>query len=312
MNYDIKIQTDSTEVSRLEFDQLARLAKSTKDIATKALMLNLYGYSDIKPNKETKKALELFLEEIKNTNNEELTLIVDCFNFSETIEELQLDIFSSKEELLKLTPMALVIQAFHSALGSKDYFSVDKPLLKALLNFKKNLSSKNQRIFLSNRGTIAEIELTQASFEEIEILEQGIPAAQTVVINGLLDEMKVSKGKLGLLVDNELINLLVTKNKDIQNLREFMGNEITIKGIAHYNAKGKIRFVEVKEFNKPEKGDAYFSQIPLAENVQQQLFNVSKGKVKSNQLSALQQIQGLLKDEMNDQQFEEMLKDVRR
>src|SRR5699024_6603496 len=168
MNYDIKIIGENEDNGRIEFDRLAMLTKSTKDIATKALMLQLRGYSDITPDKHLKKALHMFLENIVGDVNEGTSLTIDCKHFSETIKGVQLDVFKPKEDVLNLTPMALVIRSFHAALDSeKSEVDIDKPLLRSLMNFKRNFISDNEIFYLANRGTVAEVKLTRDDFKKI-------------------------------------------------------------------------------------------------------------------------------------------------
>lgn len=312
MNYDIKIVGEDEDNGKIEFDRLALLTKSTKDIATKALMLQLRGYSDIAPDKHLKKALHMFLENIVGDENEGTSLTIDCKHFSETIKGVQLDAFRPKEEVLELTPMALVIRSFHAALDEENSnIDIDKPLLRSLVNFKKNFISDNEIFYLANRGSIAEVKLTKDIFKKIEVLEESIPEPQNVVIKGKLDEMKISKGRVGLLTEeNKLINLMSKIDSDINDLLGFMGNEITVRGKAHYKPNGELSFVEIQDYNTPQEADKYFTSIPVAKNVQQQLFNVAKTKAKNNSFDALKGLSGLLKDEISDGQFEEMLKDT--
>ncbi|HMP29012.1 MAG TPA: hypothetical protein PKD85_05405, partial [Saprospiraceae bacterium] len=76
MNYDIKILGDNEDNGLLEFDRLSLLTKSTKDIATKALMLRLKGFSDISPDKNLKKALEMRLQSISGNGLEGTSLTI--------------------------------------------------------------------------------------------------------------------------------------------------------------------------------------------------------------------------------------------
>lgn len=313
MNYDIKIVGEDEDNGKIEFDRLTTLAKSTKDIATKALMLQLRGYSDIAPDKHLKKALQMYLQDVGGGEQQGTSLTIDCKHFSDTIKGLQLDAFKPKEEVLELTPMALVIQSFHTALDKNpNEADVDKPLLKSLMNFKKNFISDNEIFYLANRGTIAEVKLTKDDFQKIEILEDSIPEAQNVLINGQLDEMKISKGRLGLMTKEGMVNLVIKEERAIKELLEFMGEEITIKGKAHYKPNGNVSFVEIIEFNKPNGDDTYFSLLPQAKNTQQQLFAVAKAKEKSQSFEALKGLRGMMKDDMSDTQFDEMLKDAHR
>lgn len=313
MNYDIKIVGEDEDNGLLEFDRLNLLTKSTKDIATKALMFRLRGFSDITPDKNLKKALAMRLQSISGSNQEGTSLTIDCAHFSETIKGLQYELFKPTEEILQLTPMALVIHSFQTALkqDNKDA-DLDKPLLKALMSFKKNFISDNEIFYLANRGTIAEVQLTKDDFQKIGQLEESIPDPQKVIINGQLDEMKVSKGKLGLQTEQGFVNVFANDKAIIDNIVSFMGKEVTISGTAHFKPNGQLSFVEIQDYSKPGARDKFFSKKPSAMTAQQQLLFQAKQQKKSNSLSALKSILGLLKDEISDEQFKEMLKDIHR
>src|SRR5690606_27643968 len=116
MNYDIKIVGEDEDNGLIEFDRLNLLTKSTKDIATKALMLRLKGFSDITPDKHLMKALSMYLDSVSGDDQEGTKLTIDCTQFSETIKGLQYELFKPQEEILQLTPMALVIHSFQTAM----------------------------------------------------------------------------------------------------------------------------------------------------------------------------------------------------
>lgn len=313
MNYDIKIIGEDEDNGLIEFDRLNLLTKSTKDIATKALMLRLKGFSDITPDKHLKKALAMYLDNISGNEQEGTKLTIDCINFAETIKGLQLEMFKPKEEVLELTPMALVIQSFQTALSEDNQEAdLDKPLLKSLMNFKKNFISDNQVFYLANRGTIAEVRITKDDFHKIGQLEDSIPEPRKVIVNGQLDEMKVSKGKLGLQTEQGFVLVNDRDGSIIPDIISFMGKEVTISGMAHFKPNGQLSFVEIEEFSEPGKTDKFFSKKPNAMTAKQQLLFQAKQTKKSSSLSALKSISGLLKDEISDEQFKEMLKDIHR
>lgn len=221
--------------------------------------------------------------------------------------------FKPKEEVLQITPMALVIQSFRAALSNNpEEADLDKPLLKSLMSFKRNFISDNEVFYLANRGSIAEVRLTKDDFQKISLLEDSIPDPKRVIVNGHLDEMKVSKGKLGLQTEQGFV---LVNNKDgsiIPQIVEFMGKEVTISGMAYYKPNGQVSFIEIQEFNKPGESDRFFSKKPNAMSVHQQLLFQAKQSKKSSALDALKSISGLLKDEINDQDFSEMIKDIHR
>jgi len=313
MNYDIKILGEDEDNGLLEFDRLNLLTKSTKDIATKALMFRLRGFSDINPDKNLKKALAMRLESISGSGQDGTSLTIDCTHFSETIKGLQYEMFKPREEVLQLTPMALVISSFHTAINDdSEGADLDKPLLKSLMSFKKNFISDNEIFYMANRGTIAEVRLTKDDFQKIGLLEDRIPEPKKVIVNGQLDEMKVSKGKLGLQTEQGFVNVFANDKSIIENIVGFMGKEVTISGLAHYKPNGQLSFVEIQEYNEPGARDKFFSKKPTAMTAHQQLLFQAKQSKKSSSLSALKSISGLLKDEINDEEFEEMLKDIHR
>ncbi|MCP1382209.1 hypothetical protein [Runella salmonicolor] len=313
MNYDIKILGEDEDNGLLEFDRLKLLTKSTKDIATKALMFRLRGFSDITPDKHLKKALAMRLQSISGSGHDGTSLTIDCIHFSETIKGVQMDMFKPQEEVLQLTPMALVIKSFQSALNDdSEDADLDKPLLKSLMSFKKNFISDNEIFYMANRGTIAEVRLTKDDFQKIGRLEDSIPEPKKVIVHGQLDEMKVSKGKLGLQTEQGFVNVFANDKTILENIVGFMGKEVTISGMAHYKPNGQLSFVEIQEYSKPGARDKFFSKKPTAMTAHQQLLFQAKQSKKSSSLSALKSISGLLRDEIGEEQFQEMLKDIHR
>lgn len=309
MNYDIKIFGSNEDNGTIELDRLSILAKSTKDIATKSLMLKYRGFSQINPDKKLKKALDIKLEKISGNLEDGTKLTFDCNNFSDSIKSLQLNAFSNKEEILKMSPMSLVINSFKQALDEDENdIDLDKPLLKSLLNFKKNFLNEDEIIYLSNRGSIPEVRITKEDFQKISKLEDSIPEPRKVIVSGKLDEMKVSKGKLGLQTLEGIVNVFAKESNIINNIVEFMGKDITISGIAHFKPNGQLSFIDIQEFKKFSDTDKYFSKKPIAiDTVQQLLFQVEK-KNKSN---PLKNIIGQWPGEENDEEFNEILKNLK-
>ncbi len=309
MNYDIKIIGEDEDNGLMEFDRLSALTKSTKDIAIKALMLRLRGFSEITPDKHLKKALALRLKSIVGNEQDGTLLTIDCNYFSETIKGLQLDFFKPKQEVLQMTPMALVIDSFQNALSAKnEEADLDKPLLKSLINFKKNFISNNEIFYLANRGSIAEVRLTKDDFHKISLLEDSIPEPKKVIVNGQLDEMKVSKGKLGLQTEQGFVNVFANDNALIQGIVEFMGKDVTISGMAHYKPNGQLSFIEIQDYGKPSLTDKFFSKKPNAMTAHQQLLFQAKQGKKSN---PLEDIIGMWPGDETDEEFAELLKGLK-
>ncbi len=309
MHYDIKIIGEDEDNGLIEFDRLSVLTKSIKDIATKALMLKLRGFSEIRPDKHLKKALALRLQRIDGSEQDGTSLTIDCSYFANTIKGLQFDLFKPKEEVLQMTPMALVIGAFQHALSTEnEETDFDKPLLKSLTNFKNNFISNNQIFYLANRGTVPEVKLIKDDFHKISLLEDSIPEPRKVIVNGQLDEMKVSKGKLGLQTEQGFVNVFANNDILIQGIIDFMGKEVTISGMAHYKPNGQLSFVEIREYGKPNATDKFFSKKPKATTARQQVLLQTKQSKKANPLV---DILGKWPGNEDDEEFTELLKRVK-
>lgn len=288
MNYDIKILNQKGPADAMEFDRLGVITKATKEIALKSFMLKYRGYSEITPNKKIKNALALRLEHFSISKNLETNMLIDCDQFRESVAGLQLDAFRGAEELLHLTPMALVINAFRAALSDEgDLDNLDKPLLKSLIKFKKGFANDDEVFLFSNRNTVPEIEIRKQDFQKIAHLEDSIPEPQKVAVNGTLDEMKISKSKLGLITDQGNINLFVTEKSTLTHLTKYLGSEVTIAGTAHYKPNGTVSFIQVEKYAEPNESDAIFNRKPRAMGTEQQvLFQLKAGK-KRNPLNDL-------------------------
>lgn len=288
MNYDIKILNKNGLEGALEFDRLGIITKTTKEIALKSFMLKYRGYSDLTPNKKIKKALAIRLENLSTGDNMETSMLIDCDHFKDSVKNLQLDAFHGIDELLGLTPMALVINSFSAALSDEgDLDNLDKPLLKSLMKFKKSFVNDNEVFYFSNRNTVPEIEIRKNDFKKIENLEDSIPEPKRVMVNGVLDEMKISKSKLGLITEDGNINLFVTEKSILPELTEYLGHEVTISGTAHFNPNGTVSFIRVDEYTEPSESDKIFNRKPRAMATEQQvLFQLKAGK-KRNPLNEL-------------------------
>lgn len=309
MNYDINIIGSKDDNGTIELDRLSNLAKSTKDIATKALMFRYKGFSQIPPDNNLKNSLNINLEHIGGNDKDGTKLTFECKQFSDTIKNFQLDFFNDTDKLMKMTPMALVIDTFKQALKKNtEDAELDKPLLKSLLNFKKNFINNDEIFLLSNRGTIAEIEIKKDDFLKISKLEESIPNPKRVIISGKLDEMKVSEGRLGLQTNDGLVYIYTSDVETISNILEYMGKDITINGTGHFKPNGEVNFVDIIAFEEYKLNDQHFNKKPLAYNSMQQVLHQTKKGKKRNPISDLL---GNWPGNESDKEFDDLLKSLK-
>jgi len=310
MNYDIKLIRKSGQ-SGVDFDQLEHLAHSTRQIAQRALMLKVFGYSGVSLPAYCKDAVRIRLESVTGNASEGIRFLLDADPFAGKLGTLQVDVFRPQlaEELRALTPMALVIQTFRAALlPDAEKNDLDKPLLKSLLSFKKSFISGEETFFFSNRGTVPEVSVTLDDFKRIELLNDDTPEPRKTIVMGKLDEMKYSKSRFVLLTREGPVNVLVRQQADeMVALKDFFGEDVTIEGEAHFRPGGLLSFIELHTFAAPGKTDTQFSRIPSALSARQQvLFKIKKGK----SLNPLASLLGQWPGDETDEEYEQLLKDM--
>jgi len=306
MNYDIKIVNNYEGKGRIELDRVEFLAKHIKTIAQKSLLLQLYGYSKVSIPKKLNKYLNIFLTQTTGTDDNTI-LTLDADNFKNI--EVQLDLFKEKQSLNTLTPMALVIKTFNAALSEKDDDKnlLDEPLLYELIKFKKFFKTDTEKVLLSNRSTIPEIEFSQKEIDKIEKLIKTIPQPQKTVVVGIIDEMKFSKEQVILTTsDNKKIVVIVSK-EHLNELKDFFGREIAITGMAHFKPGGQLSYVKMENFGNMGKAAKLLSRKPDKMTMQQQIaLQLREGKKRN----PIDEIFGKWPGNETDEEFEKMLKDL--
>lgn len=305
MNYDIKLINNYEGKGRIELNRLEFLAKHIKSIAKKALLLQLYGYSKVSMPKSLNKYLNVFLTQTKGDDGSTiLTLNADKFRNI----PVQLDLFREKQELNMLTPMALVIQAFTAALSDDDNGMIDEPMIDELVKFKKFFQTDTEKVLLTNRSTIPQVEFTRKEIDKIENLFKKIPPPQKTTVAGVVDEMKYTREQVILTTADHKKIVVVVAKELFNGLKEFFGQQIAITGMAHFKPGGQLSYIKMENFNEAdERMMKMFSKKPHKMSIQQQIaLQIREGK-KPNPID---EIFGKWPGNETDEEFEKMLKDL--
>ena len=210
-------------------------------------------------------------------------LTLDADNFQNL--PMQLDFFSDKTDFNNLTPMALVIKTFTAALGeNEDKNLLDEPLIDELIKFRKFFNNDTEKILLSNRKSIPEVQFSEKEIDKIEALYKTIPGPQKTIINGVIDEMKFSKKQLVLVTnDKQRVVIIPPSDKLLSEVKDFFGREITLTGMAYFKPGGQLSYMKLESFNEPGNADKLFSFKPGKMNVQQQIaLQIREGKKRNS------------------------------
>jgi len=82
--------------------------------------------------------------------------------------------------------------------------------------------------------------------------------------------------------------------------------------MAHYKSNGFLSYVQIGQFDNPSVSDKFFSKIPKAMNLKQQLqFQASKRK-NVNIFDSLMGIVGIMDNELSEEQLNEIIRDFHR
>lgn len=305
MKYEIRLSGADQDDGKIDLDRLIQLTQSITNIARGALQVKLVGISNEKGRRSEKisTALKIKLSDIKKGST---ILELECDQFKSTLEGHPGDFFKTEilEQLPDKTPMSLVIDSFREALNyDEDSTFLDKPLLKRLKDFKKIFISRDELLTISNQGSIPELTLKKDDFKKISILEDSIPEPQEIVINGVVEELKYSKLRVGIATKQGLVNAVLSEELEPVDISKYWGKELTIAGRMHFLPSGKPSFIYIERIFTPDEFDNYFSKSVNKLNIEQQIQKKLKQQKHSNLLGDLigqwpgeESIEDILKD----------------
>jgi len=286
MKYEIKLAGADQDDGRIDLDRLVQLAQSITNIARGALQVKLVGVSNEKGRRSEKisTALKIKLSDLKKGST---ILELECDPFKSTLQGHPGDLFKSEilEQLPDKTPMSLVIESFREAMDyNEDSTFLDKSLLKRLKEFKKIFVSNDELLTISNQGSIPEITLRKSDFKKIGVLEESFPEPQEIVVNGVVEELKYSKLRVGIATKQGLVNAVLSEELEPMDISKYWGKELTIAGRMHFLPSGKPSFIYIERVFNPDEFDEYFSKPVSKLNIEQQIQKKIKTQKHTNLL----------------------------
>ncbi|MEJ7627660.1 MAG: hypothetical protein WKF35_12410 [Ferruginibacter sp.] len=305
MKYEIRLAGSDQDDGKIDLDRLVQLAQSITNIARGALQVKLVGVSNEKGRRSEKisTALKIKLSDLKKGST---ILELECDSFKSTLEGQPGDLFKLEilEQLPDKTPMSLVIESFKEAMNyDEDSTFLDKSLLKKLKDFKRVFVSNDELVTISNQGSIPEITLRRSDFKKIGVLEDSFPEPQEIVINGVVEELKYSKLRVGIATKQGLVNAVLSEELEPMDISKYWGQELTIAGRMHFLPSGKPSFIYIERAFKPNEFDSYFSKPVNKLNIEQQIHKKIKHQKHTNLLGDVvgkwpgeESIEDILKD----------------
>lgn len=141
----------------------------------------------------------------------------------------------------------------------------DRGVLNALLSFRPLLSRYVTDLALDSESKPHDrFKLGTAELDRIGRLEAETPESRSVVVVGSFNLIEHSTRQFQLTLRD---GRKVTGKADVSlipedTMRAAWGKQVTVKGTAHFNPVGKIRFIEASVIRSLEAGEEIFENLP--------------------------------------------------
>lgn len=106
---------------------------------------------------------------------------------------------------------------------------------------------------------------------KIQKRKPAIPEPQAVLVSGFFDTIEHSGKRFQLTMKNgEMIKGRIDEGAiELEQLRKFWGQPVTIKGVLHFKAVGKPGFLEAQVITVRQAGDELFESIGVPQSAPQ-------------------------------------------
>lgn len=273
--------------------RLSHITRAITRVVEGALQVQLRGISFV-PGRRSKEAVRLEAAvqmSLTGLGTNSTVLYIECATLEDTLPSIQLDAFrqAEQEALTKKTPMGLFVETYHRALdgGGEAKDLLDRGLLNELRGIRHAFRSPQERMFIENRGSVKKLELDRATLKHIRAMEVAIPAPVVTVVNGKVDMFRHSKALMEIhTADGRRVDGFLGNAVSIDQVRRFLGEEVTVKGMLHRRAGGKS-VVEVQHIFEPAASDGFFSKRPVSPTVQEQINEYVRKPGRKNPIEAV-------------------------
>lgn len=293
MNYKFKLQGLKTPGGTISIRALQLLVNTLSETCERGLRLAVQGES-VKRGPIPgwlARSLDFTVTGIKKGST---TILLDAPPLGETAPDQikQQDLWFTKPTADD-TAITLVSRSVREVLSQNyESYAYDKGVLDGLLSFDTFFKMYGDKLIVQASGRPAEnFSLGSSELEKVRELKAEIPEPIAVVISGKFDVIQYSRSKFHLVLNNDQV-ILGTIDREIisvEDMRNFWGKKVTIKGILHFNPGRKVRLLEAQSIKLAEEGEEVFERLSL-QGKPLTLFDMDVQKLNAN--PALKEIWG--------------------
>ncbi|MBI4826654.1 MAG: hypothetical protein HY807_09590 [Nitrospirae bacterium] len=267
VKYEIRLKGLATPDGTISAKALLEFMGSLTDCAEKGLRLAVEG-SSVKTGRTPawlERAVDFTISGIKKGST---ILSMDAPQLGEVIDdELRQQDFWITPPASEDTAITLFAKSLNDTTKENlesDYY--DAGVLNSLLSFRRFMKTGVSSVEIVAKSRPSDrITLTSSALEKVERLKVKTPEPQAVIISGQLDAIQHSRRRFLLLLSDQTIQGRIDdKHLTAENLREYWGKEVTIKGIVHFKPSGKIQLLEAHIIKHKERGEEIFEEMPQA------------------------------------------------
>jgi hypothetical protein len=266
LKYQLKLTGLDSASGTIPVRALREVCDLLLEAAERGLRLAVEGYS-VKPGRLPAwltKSLDLAVTGVKKGST---ILSIEAPMLGETAREhIQQRDFWYIVPKPEDSALSLLSKSVHDTTSEiLDSNAFDAGMLESLLRFKPFLKSTAEKVELRCVSRRREhFELGEAELDKIQRLKAKTPEPRAVVISGQFDVIEHNKKRFHLVLSNgeRVLGTIDPAFLGIEQMRQFWGKKVTIKGTAHFRPSREPRLIEAEVIKPMEEGEEVFDALP--------------------------------------------------
>jgi hypothetical protein len=186
------------------------------------------------------------------------------------------------------TAFSLLAKSVHDTTAEQlDSDAYDAGVLDSLLQFKGFLKGSADRIELRCRARRGEnFALGNKEIDKIQRLKAKTPEPRAYVLSGHLDAIEHSRRRFHLVLGNgeSVLGAVDTAYVGVEDMRQYWGQNATVKGIVHFRPSGKPRLIEAQLIKTMAEGEEVFDALAQVQTEASFLKELKEGEIKKGWL----------------------------
>ena len=268
MKYKLKVDGLQTLDGTISIRALKLLVDSLSEIAERSLRLAVQGESIKRgpiPN-WLARSLDFTVTGLKKGST---TILLEAPELGDTAAEqiIQQDLWYSKPTPAD-TALSLVSRSVKDAVSEDvESLAYDKGVLEGLLSFESFFKSFGNKLIVQSSARPAEdFQLSCKELDRVREFKAEIPEPIAMVISGQFDVIQHSRKKFYLVLSNHEVipGTIDPEIINVEQMREFWGKKVTIKGTVHFRPDRRVRLLEAQTIKLIEAGEEVFDRSPVS------------------------------------------------